>query len=145
VFTPTISSEPTALARDGRLDAAPGAAISAAIEPNTCQVLCKAGNSKVPDSVLDSEYSAPLSIEPDRAPIMAFTAADGFQHSPFADILNSLTSLSLSKEPRPDYGRGGWDADDEVRDPPTTHLIATVEDITDMIDLDSEDIDGRDK
>ena len=75
MFTPTISSEPTALARDGRLDAAPGAAISAAIDPNTSQVLCKAGNSKVPDSVPDSEYSAPPLIEPDRAPIMEFTTS----------------------------------------------------------------------
>ena len=78
VFTPTISSEPTALARDGRLDTAPGAAISAVIEPNTCQVLCKAGNSKVPDSVPASEYSTPLSIEPDWAPIVEFTAVDVF-------------------------------------------------------------------
>ena len=75
---------------------------------------------------------------------MEFTAADVFQHSPFGDILISLKSLSLSKEPRPDYGRGGWDADDEVRTPPTTHLIATVEDITDMLDFDSEDINGMD-
>ena len=73
---------------------------------------------------------------------MEFTAADVFQHSPFGDILNSLKSLSLSKEPRPNYGRGGWDADDEVRNPPTTHLIATVDDLTDMLDFDSEDIDG---
>ena len=78
VFTPTISSEPTALARDGRLDAAPGVAISAAIEPNTSLVLCKACDSEVPDSVPDSEYSAPLSIEPDWAPIMEFTTADIF-------------------------------------------------------------------
>ena len=47
VPTPTISSEPTALTRDGRMDAAPGAAISTAIEPNTNLVLCKARDSKV--------------------------------------------------------------------------------------------------
>ena len=75
---------------------------------------------------------------------MEFTTADVFQHSPFGDILKSLKFLSLTKEPRPDYGRGGWDADDEVRNPPTTHLIATVEDIADMLDFDSEDIDGMD-
>ena len=142
--SPTISSEPTARVGDGRLDAAPGATISTAKETNTSLVLCKARDSKVPDSVPDSEYSAPLSIEPDRAPIMEFTAADVFQHSPFGDILNLLKSLSLSKEPRPDYGRGGWDADDEVRTPPTTHLIATVDDLTDMLNFDSEDIDGMD-
>ena len=76
VSAPTISPEPTALTRDGRLDTAPGSAISTAVEPDTSQVLCKAGNSKVPDSIPDSEYSAPLPIEPDQAPIMEFTAAD---------------------------------------------------------------------
>ena len=91
---PTISSEPTALTRDGWLDAAPGAAISTVIEPNTSLVLCKACDSKVPDS-----DSARLPIEPDWAPIMEFTAADVFQHSPFGDILNSVKSLSLSGEP----------------------------------------------
>ena len=35
VSAPTISSEPTVLVGHGRLDAAPGAAISTAIEPNT--------------------------------------------------------------------------------------------------------------
>ena len=142
---PIISSEPTALVGDGRLDATPGAAISTAIEPNTSLVLCKAYDSKVPDSVPDSEYSAPLPIEPDWAPIMEFTSADVFQHSPFGDILNSLKSLSLSGEPWPDYGQHGWDADDEeIRGPPTTHLVATVDDLTDMLDFDSEDIDGMD-
>ena len=101
---PTISSEPTAPVRDERLDAAPGAAISTAIEPNTSLVLCEAYDSRVPDSVSDSESSAPLPIEPDWAPIMEFAAADVFQHSPFGDILNSLKSLSLSGEPWPDYG-----------------------------------------
>ena len=98
MFTPTISSEPTALARDGRLDAAPGAAISVAIELNTSVVLCKARDSKVPNSFSDSELPAPLSIESDWAP-------DIFQHPPFGDILNSLRSLSLSGEPWPDYGQ----------------------------------------
>ena len=28
--------------------------------------------------------------------------------------------------------------------PPTTHFIATIDDITDMLDFDSEDIDGMD-
>ena len=87
----------------------------------------------------------PLTIEPDWAPIMEFTAADIFQHSPFGDILNSLKSLSLSGEPWPDYGQQGWDADDEeIRNPPTTNFVATVDDLTDMLDFDSEDIDGMD-
>ena len=76
---------------------------------------------------------------------MEFTAADIFQHSPFGDILNSLRSLSLLGEPWPDYGQQDWDADDEeIRRPPTTHFVATVDDLTDMLDFDSEDIDGMD-
>ena len=62
VSAPTISSEPTAPVGDRQLDAAPGAAISMEIEPNTSLVLCKARDSEVPDSVPDSEYSAPLPI-----------------------------------------------------------------------------------
>ena len=89
VSAPIISSEPTALVGDGRLDAASEAAISTVIEPNTSLVLCKARDSKVPDS----ESPATLSIEPDWVPIMEFNAADVFQHSPFGDILNSLKSL----------------------------------------------------
>ena len=76
---------------------------------------------------------------------MEFTAADIFQHSPFGDILSSLKYLSLSGEPWPDCGQDGWDADDEeIQSPPTTHLVATVDDLTDMLDFDSEDIDGMD-
>ena len=76
---------------------------------------------------------------------MEFTATDIFQHSPFSDILNSLKSLSLSGEPWPDYGQRVWDADDEeIQSPPTTHFVATVDDLTDMLDFDSEDIDGMD-
>src|SRR4051812_24183857 len=76
---------------------------------------------------------------------MGFTAADIFQHSPFGDILNSLKSLSLSGEAWPDYGQQGWDADDEeTQIPPTTHFVAPIDDLTDMLDFDSEDIDGMD-
>src|SRR3954471_24620193 len=76
---------------------------------------------------------------------MEFTTADILQHSPFGDILNSLRSLSLSGESWPDYDRQDWDADDEeIQRPPTTHFIAIVDDLTDMLDFDSEDIDGMD-
>ena len=76
---------------------------------------------------------------------MEFTAADIFQHSPFGDILNSLKHLSLSGEPWPDYGQDGWDADDEeIQNPPTTHFLATVDDLTNMLDYDSKDIDAMD-
>ena len=120
---PTLSSEPTSPIEDEWLDTALGAMISMAIEPNTIPVLCKACDSKVPDSSPDSEPSAPLPIESDWAPIMEFTAADIFQHSPFGDILNSLKHLSLSGESWPDYGRDGWDADDEeIQTPPPPTL-----------------------
>ena len=75
---------------------------------------------------------------------MEFTAADIFQHSPFGDMLNSLKSLSLSEGSWPNYVRPEWEADDGMRCPPTTHFIATVDDLTDVIDFDSEDIDGMD-
>ena len=73
---PTISSELTALTRDGRLDAAPGAATSTAIEPNTDLVPREARDSEVPDSSPDSEPPAPPPIESGWAPIMEFTVAD---------------------------------------------------------------------
>ena len=66
-----------------------------AIEPNTSPALRETRDSKEPDSSPDSEPSAPLPIESDWAPIMEFTAADIFQHSPFGDILKPLKSLSL--------------------------------------------------
>ena len=100
----TISSEPTAPIGDGRLDTAPGAAIPTAIEPNTDLVPHEARDSKVSDSLPDSEPPAPPPIESGWAPIMEFTASDIFQHSPFGDILSSLRYLSLSGEPWPDCG-----------------------------------------
>ena len=61
-------------------------------------------------------------------------------------MLNSLRSLSLSGEPWSNYVRLEWDADDEeIRSPPTTHLVATIDDLTDMLNFDSEDIDGMDE
>ena len=127
------------------MDVTSGAAIPKAIEPNASPALCTTHDSKGPDSTLDSEPPAPLRIESDRAPMMEFTAADIFDHSPFGDILNSLKSLSLSGEPWPDYGQQGWDTDDEeIQNPPTTHFVATNDDLTDMLDFDSEDIDGMD-
>ena len=54
-------------------------------------------------------------------------------------------SLSFSGDPWPNYVRLEWEADDEeIRPPPTTHLIATVDDLTDMLDFGSEDIDSMD-
>ena len=60
-------------------------------------------------------------------------------------MLNSVRSLSLSGDSWPNYVRLEWEADDEeIRPPPITHLIATVDDLTDVLDFDSEDIDGMD-
>ena len=126
------------------LDTTSGAATSTAIEPNTDFVPSEARDSKAPDSLLDSEPPAPPLIESYWASIIEFTAADIFQHSSFGDVLSSLKHLSLSGEPRPDYGQVGWDVDDETQSPPTTHLVATVDDLTDTLDFDSEDIDGMD-
>ena len=75
---PTLSSEPTAPIEDGWLDTASGAASSTTIKPNTSIILCAAHDSKVLDSLLDPEPSAPLPIESDWAPIMEFTATDIF-------------------------------------------------------------------
>ena len=76
---------------------------------------------------------------------MEFTTADIFQHSPLGDVLNSLKSLSLSGGPWPNCVRLEWEAyDEEIRSPPTIHLIATVDDLTDVLNFNSKDIDGMD-
>ena len=60
-------------------------------------------------------------------------------------MLSSLKSLFLSGDSRPNYVRLEWGVDDEeICSPPTTNFIATVDDLTDMLDYDSEDIDGMD-
>ena len=132
---------------DGWMDPSTEALPPLATEPNIHLTLQESRIVKLPDlsPATDSEPPAPVPIESDWAPIMEFTSADIFQHSPFGDILNSLRSLSLSGESWPNYVRQDWDADDkEIRYPPTTHLVATVDDLTDMLDFDSEDIDGMD-
>ena len=59
--------------------------------------------------------------------------------------MNSLRSLSLPGDSWPNYVRLEWGADDEeIRPPPTTHFIATVDDLTDVLDFNFEDIDGMD-
>ena len=68
---------------------------------------------------------------------------DVFQHSPFGDMLNSLKSLSSSGGSEPNYVWPKWEAGEEgIRCPPTTHYIATVDDLTDVLNFDYEDIDG---
>ena len=54
-------------------------------------------------------------------------------------------SLSLSGDSWPNYVRLEWEAgDEEIRYPPTIHLIATIDDLTDVLNFDSEDIDNID-
>ena len=77
--------------------------------------------------------------------IVEFSSADIFRHSPLGDVLNSLKALSLSGDSQPNYIQFGLEADGrEFRFPPTTHFIATIEDLTNMLDYGSEDIDGMD-
>ena len=82
----------------GWIDPATEAALSSAIEPSIDLTLHESRGAELPDSspATDSQPPAPMPIESDWAPIMEFTSADIFQHSPFGDILNSLRSLSLS-------------------------------------------------
>ena len=80
------------------MDPAAEAAHSAAIEPNTDFAFNEVCIIGPPDSssAAGSESRTSVPIKPDWAPIMEFTSADIFQHSPLDDVLNSLKSLSLS-------------------------------------------------
>ena len=133
--------------KGGWMDPATEAAHSAAMEPNTDLTSKEVRVVGPSDSspAIGSELRTSVPIGPSWAPIMEFSSADIFQHSPLGDVLNSLKSLSLSGDSWPNYVQLEWEADDEgIRYPPTTHLIATVGDLTDMLDFDSEDIDGMD-
>ena len=67
------------------------------------------------------------------------------QTSPLSEALDLTRSRVITEEQRPNYAQLGLGAERrEFFLPPTTHLIATVEDLTDMLDYDSEDIDGVD-
>ena len=120
---------------------------SAALEPHTDSTprnICVNGT---PDSspAISSGPGTPADTEPDRLSIFEFSAADIFQHSPLGDVINSLMNLSLEKDSQPNYVRFELEADDgEFCFPPATHFIATVDDLTDMLDYGSEDIDGMD-
>ena len=129
------------------MDPTPEGAHSSAVEPNTGLTPKEAYDTRPPNScpAVGSSPRTPEPAESGWAPVMEFTAADIFQHSPFGDMLNSLKSLSLSGDSWPNYVRLEWEAGDEgIRCPPTTHFIATVDDLTDVLDFDFEDIDGLD-
>ena len=56
-----------------------------------------------------------------------------------------MRSLAITEKSLPNYGQPGLGAESgEFYVPPTTHFIATVEDLTDMLDYASEDINGMD-
>ena len=60
-------------------------------------------------------------------------------------MLNSLKNLSLEEDSQPNYVRFELEADDEeLCFPPATHFIATVDDLTDVLDYGPEDIEGMD-
>ena len=96
------------------MDPALQAAHSSTLEPNTgltSKESCDSGHSNS-YLVVGSGPRAPEPAEPGWSPVMEFTAADVFQHSPFGDMPNSLKSLSLSGDSWPNYVRPVWDADD---------------------------------
>ena len=94
---------------------------------------------------MSSKSGTPADTELDRLSIFEFSVADILQHSPLGDVLNSLKNLSLEKDSQPNYVRFELEADDgEFCSPPTTHFIATIDDLTDVLDYGSEDIDGMD-
>ena len=56
-----------------------------------------------------------------------------------------MRSLAITEESLPNYALPGLGAESgEFYVPPTNHFIAIVEDLTDMLDYASEDIDGMD-
>ena len=94
-------------------------------------------------SAIGSEPCASAYVELDRSSIVEFSSVDIFRHSPLGDVQNSLKTQSLAGDSQPNYIRLKLEADDgEFCFPPTAHFIATVEDLTDMLDYGSEDIDG---
>ena len=89
------------------MEPAPRAAHSSVVEPSTGFALREACVTGPPDScqTVGSRPRAPEPAESGWAPVMEFTTADIFQHSPFGDMLNTLKSLSLSGDSWPNYVR----------------------------------------
>ena len=119
----------------------------AALDPHTDSTSCNACINGTPDSspATCSRSSVRSDTELDQLSIFEFSAADIFQHPPLGDVLNSLKNLSLEDDSQPNYVRFELEADDEeFCFPPSTYFIATVDDLTDVLDYGSEDIDSMD-
>ena len=74
---------------------------SMTLEPNTdltSNEACVVGTSDSSPAI-GSKPRVSARIKSDWAPILEFSSADIFQHSPLGDVLNSLRSLSLSGDP----------------------------------------------
>ena len=98
---PGINPEQIVPSEDRWMDPATEAAHATAIEPNTdltSKEVCVIGSSDS-SSAIGSEPRASVPIGSNWAPIMEFSSADIFQHSPLGDVLNSLKSLSLGGDP----------------------------------------------
>ena len=91
-LAPGINPEQIMPSEDGWMDPAMEAAHTSVSEPNTDPTFCEVGvivpsNSS---STTGSEPCTSVPIESEWAPVMEFTSADIFQHSPLGDVLNSL-------------------------------------------------------
>ena len=121
---------------------------SAPLEPHTDPTSHNAGANGTPDSfpAARSGPDTPADTELDRLSIFEFSAVDIFQHSPLGDVLNSLKNLSLEEDSQPNNVRFELEADDEeFCFLPATHFIATVDDLTDVLDYGPEDITGMEQ
>ena len=89
--TPALNPEQIAPSEDEGIDPAMEAALLVAIEPDTDFTPYESRVAEPLDSspATDSEPPTSVPVETDGAPIMEFTSADIFQHSPFEDVLNS--------------------------------------------------------
>ena len=82
---PALNPEQFAPSEDGGIDPAREVVLSVAMEPDTDFTPAESRVAEPLDSspATDSEPPASVPIESDWAPIMEFTSADIFQHSPF--------------------------------------------------------------
>ena len=142
-----LEPEQTTPSEDGRINPTTEATDSTALEPHIDLTSHDIFVTGTPDSspAVSSKPCEPADAKLDRLSIFEFSVGDIFQHSPLGDMLNSLKNLSLAEDSQPNYIRLVPGADGgEFCFPPTTHFIATVEDLTVTLDYDSEDIDGMD-